>query len=403
VGVFNKTNQFRKAKRLTLKINMPSFTKDYGVKKRILLVALGASMGGVESYVEGLSGILQGRATVLSLCVLPELAQRLRDKGTQVFRIRVFPQFKALRFLVAFCVVPVIIIRERVDVVLCNGFLDSMLLMVARLMGCKAIYTQHGAFEHHLYKWYRNPARYFPRLLARLFVNSASHVICVSEATGKVIRRAVPSERVSVIPNSVSRMPPYRPLPIASGRATQLLYAGRLERYKGLYLLLEALREIPQVTLTVLGDGRYRGELERLAAGMDVHFEGFQANPDRYYVQADIFVMPSIGPEGLPMVSIEAMAHGLPCLLSDLDVHREITAAGTAGMLFRSQDVDDLRKKLLALLDSADLRSAYAEAAYRRVKEVYSHDVVLESYLRVFDLEALRPADEALSVPGAVS
>jgi glycosyltransferase involved in cell wall biosynthesis len=372
------------------------------VKKTILLVALGASMGGVESYVEGLSCMLQGRARVLSLCVLPELAQRLRDKGAEVFRIPVFPQFKALRFLIAFCVVPVIIIRERVEVVLCNGFLDSMLLMVARLMGCKAIYTQHGAFEHHLYKWYRNPARYFPRLLARLLVNSASHVICVSEATGKVIRRAVPSERVSVIPNSVSRMPAYRPLPITSGRATQLLYAGRLERYKGLYVLLEALREIPQVTVTVLGDGSYRGELERLAAGMNVHFEGFQADPDRYYAQADIFVMPSIGPEGLPMVSIEAMAHGLPCLLSDLDVHREITAAGTAGMLFRSQDVDDLRKKLLALLDSADLRSAYAEAAYRRVKEVYSRDVALESYLRVFGLEAMRPADEALSVPVAV-
>jgi glycosyltransferase involved in cell wall biosynthesis len=403
VGAFNKATQFGKAKGFILRINMPPFTKDYGVKKTILLVTLGASMGGVESYVEGLSGMLQERANVLSFCVLPELAQRLRDKGTRVFRIPAFRRFKALRFLIALCVVPVIIIRERVDVVLCNGFLDSMLLFIVRLLGRKAVYTQHGPFEHHLYKWYREPARYFPRLIARLFVNSATHVICVSEATGRVIRQVVPIERVSVIPNSVSRIPPHRPLPNPSGRATQLLYAGRLERYKGLYLLLEAVQGIPQVSLTVLGDGSYRKELERLAAGMNVRFEGFQANPDRYYEQADIFVMPSLGPEGLPMVSIEAMAHGVPCLLSDLEVHREITGGGTAGTLFRSGDADDLKRKLLTLIESADLRTACSAAAYQRVKEVYNRDIALGSYLRVFGLVATRPADQGLSVPVAIS
>jgi glycosyltransferase involved in cell wall biosynthesis len=149
----------------------------------------------------------------------------------------------------------------------------------------------------------------------------------------------------------------------------------------------------------VLGDGSYRKELERLAAGMNVHFEGFQSNPDRYYAEADIFIMPSLGPEGLPMVSIEAMAHGLPCLLSDLEVHREITAAGTAGMLFRTGDADDLQRKLLTLIENGDLRSAYSEAAYQRVKEVYNREVALRSYLRVFDLTATCAAGEELSIP----
>jgi glycosyltransferase involved in cell wall biosynthesis len=355
-------------------------------KKKILLVDLGASMGGVESYVEGLSGMLRGRATVLSLCALPELARRLRNVGVRVFLIPTFPRLKALRFLLAFGVLPIIILREQVEIVLLNGFLDSVLLIPARFLGCLAIYTQHGAFEDHLYKWYQSPARYFPRLLARLCVHVASHVICVSEATGKIIRDTVPAERTSVIPNWVSRIPPYQARPRDLIPTAHVLYAGRLERYKGLYLLLEALRGIPNVRLTVLGDGSYRRELEQLSVGMDVSFEGFQSSPEKYYAEADIFVMPSVGPEGLPMVNIEAMAHGLPCLFSDLEVHHEITADGTAGMLFRSGDVEDLRRKLLILIGEASLRSTYSEAAYRRVTEAYNPDIALQSYLCAFGL-----------------
>jgi hypothetical protein len=135
-------------------------------KKKILLVDLGAPMGGVEYYIETLSGMLRERATLLSLCVLPELARRLKVEGVQVFTIPAFPRLKALRFLFALCVLPIIILRESVQIVLVNGFLESILLMPSRLLGCEAIYTRHGPFEDDLYKWYVNPARYFPRLMA---------------------------------------------------------------------------------------------------------------------------------------------------------------------------------------------------------------------------------------------
>lgn len=166
----------------------------------------------------------------------------------------------------------------------------------------------------------------------------------------------------------------------------RLLYVGRLERYKGLYLLLEALRAIPNVQLTVVGDGSYRKQLERLAEGINVRFEGFQSDPAKYYIETDIFVMPSLGPEGFGIVTMEAMAHGLPCLISDLDVHREITAAGTAAMLFRSGDAEDLRSKLSLLIDETPLRSAYSQAGYRRVEQAYNPEIALKSYLWAFGL-----------------
>jgi glycosyltransferase involved in cell wall biosynthesis len=355
-------------------------------KKKILIVDLGGVMGGVEYYVETLSGILRERATLVSLCVLPELAQRLRSLGVKVFLIPAFTRLRALRFLLALGLLPIIILRQRVQIVLVNGFLESALLIPARLLGCEAIYTRHGPFEDDLYRWYASPARYFPRLMSRLCVRLASHVICVSQEVGKCVRNVVSHERTTVIPLWMPSIPAYSATKGELTRPAHLLFVGRLERYKGLYLLLEALRGVPDVRLTVVGDGTYRKELERLAAGMDVRFEGFQPDPAKYYAEADIFVMPSLGPEGFGIVTMEAMAHGLPCITSDLAVNREVTGDGTAAMLFRNGNAEDLRDKLQELIGNASLRSAYSAAAYHRVRQVYAPDAALRSYIWAFGL-----------------
>jgi glycosyltransferase involved in cell wall biosynthesis len=358
-------------------------------KKRILLIDLGGSMGGVESYLENLADMLSERAELFSLCALPELAKRLRNKGARVFLLpALLARHKGLRFLAAAFILPTILVGRRIAAVQVNGFLEAVLLLPARMLGREAIYTRHGPFEDDLYKWYRNPARFIPRYLSRTCVHLATRVICVSEAVETVVKHIIPAERITVIPNWVSRIPNYKPREERLKVPARLLYVGRLERYKGLYLLLEALRKIPNAALTVLGDGSYRTQLEDLAAGLNVEFEGFQQNPEPYYAQADIFVMPSMGPEGLPMVTIEAMAQGLPCLFSDLSVHREITAQGRAGMLFRSGDAEDLRAKLTVLLEEGSLRTTYSKEAYRMVREKYNPDTARQLYLRVFGLSS---------------
>src|ERR1700735_2082155 len=143
-------------------------------KKKLLIVDLGGVMGGVEYYIEILSDMLRERATLISLCALPELAHELRRLGVKVYLIPAFPRFKALRFLLALGLLPIIILREQVQIVLVNGFLESALLIPTRLLGREAVYTRHGPFEDDLYKWYEKPARYFPRLMSRLCVRLAS-------------------------------------------------------------------------------------------------------------------------------------------------------------------------------------------------------------------------------------
>jgi glycosyltransferase involved in cell wall biosynthesis len=356
-------------------------------RKRILLVDLGASMGGVEAYLEALARILQANADLYAICVLEELAERFERQGVRVVRLPLFARARILRFAVALAVLPWMILRYRIDAIQLNGFLESVLVIPARLLGCETVYTRHGPFETDLYTWYKQPFKSAPRLLSRWISGMSSRLVCVSESVGAILRPVFGERRVTVIPNWVPSQPEFKSRFKDSSAKLNLLYVGRLERYKGLYLLLEALRGVP-AKLTVVGDGAYRSTLEELAVGMDVEFVGFKSDPTPYYETADIFVMPSNGPEGLPMVALEAMSHGLPCVFSDLAVHREITANGRAAMLFEVGNVADLRTKVLQLVESPSLREQFAESAYRQVQAKYHVDAARRAYLQLFEVGA---------------
>jgi glycosyltransferase involved in cell wall biosynthesis len=356
-------------------------------KKRILLVDLGASMGGVEAYLEALARILQANADLYAICVLEELAKRFEGQGIRVVRLPLFAKVRILRFVAAFFVLLWMIVRHRIDTVQLNGFLESVLVIPARLLGCETVYTRHGPFETDLYTWYKQPFKSAPRLLSRWISGMSSRLVCVSESVGAILRPVFGERRVTVIPNWVSNQPEFKTRLKGSSEKLTLLYVGRLERYKGLYLLLEALREVP-VKLIVVGDGAYRSALEDQARGMDVEFVGFRSDTTSYYETADIFVMPSNGPEGLPMVALEGMAHGLPCLFSDLAVHREITDNGRAAALFEVGNVADLRAKVLQLIESSTLREQLADSAYRQVQAKYHVDAARRAYLQLFEVSA---------------
>jgi glycosyltransferase involved in cell wall biosynthesis len=165
----------------------------------------------------------------------------------------------------------------------------------------------------------------------------------------------------------------------------RVLCASRLEHYKGIHLVIEVARRLPNIQVTIVGEGSGRAALEASATGLaNVRFLGFQRNIEQFYEDTDIFVMPSLGPEGLPITSLEAMSHGLPCIFSDLPVHHEITDGGRGASLFRSGDVESLSAALCEMLASPDKRRSYAAEAHRIVASRYSERTVRAAYLGIF-------------------
>lgn len=105
---------------------------------------------------------------------------------------------------------------------------------------------------------------------------------------------------------------------LLNGRDPELLiviYVGRLANEKRIDLLLEVART-PGVTLTIIGDGALRSEMEMLFSGTGTHFMGYLFGEDlaQAYASADIFVFPSPS-ETFGQVVQEAMASGLPAIV----------------------------------------------------------------------------------------
>ncbi len=168
-----------------------------------------------------------------------------------------------------------------------------------------------------------------------------------------------------------------------SGREARLLFVGSLsQRYKGLHVLLRALRlcanKGQRLRLDVLGDGAYRAEYEQLAAelgvGDSVTFHGYVSRKQGVLQQlqeSDLFVMPSLV-EGLPRAMLEAMACGVPCVGSDIGGIPELLSPDD---MVPPGDSEALAAKLAEVLNSPRRLREMSERNYRAAMD-YKADML---------------------------
>lgn len=174
----------------------------------------------------------------------------------------------------------------------------------------------------------------------------------------RVVQLGAAPEGVSVEPmgadigaSSVDRVPraPEEPL--------RLLLVGRLVEKKGVAVLLEALRTLPEGwQLTVVGDGPLRATLEAQAEGLPVRFLGQQGRAAlaEQYARADVVVAPSViarngDQDGLPVALLEAMLAGCAVVVSDLPGLADVAVDGAAAVV-PSGDADALAGTIAQLI-----------------------------------------------------
>ncbi len=162
-------------------------------------------------------------------------------------------------------------------------------------------------------------------------------------------------------------------------RPVRLLWAGQLRPVKGLKYLLGALRllldEGYEVCLTLLGDGEQRDELEEEVKRLELHdhvaLAGYVApgpSLSAYFESADLFVLPSLS-EGVPKVLLEAMAHGLPIVATEVGGVPDLIRDGETGVLVPPQAPRQLTDAIARLLEHDDLRRTVSEQAVAFARE----------------------------------
>ena len=149
----------------------------------------------------------------------------------------------------------------------------------------------------------------------------------------------------------------YNPLTLkpgapSTGATKSFLAVGRFShQHKGFDLLIEAFHLFAQKnqewTLDIVGEGveekLYRELIKKYDLENKVTIHPFTNNIQAYYSKAQVYVLSSRW-EGFGLVLVEAMAHGLPVVSSDLPTSKEIM--GDFGLYFKNGDIEDLAKKL---------------------------------------------------------
>ncbi len=164
-----------------------------------------------------------------------------------------------------------------------------------------------------------------------------------------------------------------RPGPAATGQSRRFLAVGRFSRqHKGFDLLIDAFHRFAQHdsewVLDIVGEGPeealYRTKIAEYKLQQRVFLHPFTNDIQRYYSQAQVYVLSSRW-EGFGLVLVEAMAHGLPVVSSNLPTSQEIM--GDFGIYFQNGDTAGLAAKLLeATHQDWQQKSAQAMTMARR-------------------------------------
>jgi len=189
-------------------------------------------------------------------------------------------------------------------------------------------------------------------------------------------------ERVAVRADAIRREAGGQPL---------VLFVGRLVKYKGVDVLLAAMRGVA-ARMVLVGDGPEKAALQRVAerAGVAdrVKFLG-EVAPDELaalYRACDLFVLPSVTrQEAFGVVLIEAMACGKPVISTDLGTGSGwVNQDGETGLVVPPRDVPALHNAIVRLLGDAELRQAMGAAARHRARVVFGADRMVASVLGLF-------------------
>ncbi len=130
-------------------------------------------------------------------------------------------------------------------------------------------------------------------------------------------------------------------------------YLGRLNKVKGVDILLKSLLHVKQKThLLIAGDGPERKVLTEIAQRCDLHkveFLGMINNPSDFFKRIDLIIIPSRH-ESFGLVALEAMASGVPVIASDVDGLREMVKHERTGLLFETESITALSDCLNKIL-----------------------------------------------------
>ncbi len=153
-----------------------------------------------------------------------------------------------------------------------------------------------------------------------------------------------------------------------------------LRKAKRHVMLIDAIKELPNVHLAIIGDGpqekNIREKLDSIDYKERVHLLGHREDVSEILPSLDMFVLPS-NMEALGTSILEASACGVPCIGSKVGGIPECIFHGDSGFLFENENLEELKEKITILANDAELRKFMGAKARERILERFSNEVMI--------------------------
>lgn len=210
-----------------------------------------------------------------------------------------------------------------------------------------------------------------------------------SKSRDCLVRKGVDKAKIFVLPDSIDTDRFY---PMDVARKYDIISIGRLSPEKNIETLLGAISKVKKIkkdiTVGIVGDGPSKESLEKLTKELgitdNVDFLGFKDNTEFYYNSGKMYVLTSVI-EGLPMAMLEAMACGLPCVVSNVGDVSDIAKDGENAIVIDDPyDVDGFAKAIIRLLNDDKLYKKLSENT-KIVREKYCYESATKVWNEILD------------------
>ena len=353
---------------------------------RILHTESSIGLGGQEYRIVSEAAGMSARGHAVTLAVPPEskIQELAGCRGLPVELI----SLRTHRWIPLIVDFLRLIRKHSIQIINTHGSLDSWTSSIAgRMSGLKPIIirTRHksspisGGLRHRILY------RQLPHAIITTGTAVREHIIR---------QQAIDPGRVVSIPTGVD-LEVYRPLQPDPRTREHLGLSPRhvvigtvafMRDYKGLSYLVDAAslvcRQCPDARFVIVGDGPERARLAEqistLGLSERIVMTGFREDIPQLLGMMDIFVLSSVGGEGLPQGLTQAMAMERPVVATNVGSVAEVVKHRATGLLVAPRDMASLAESLLLLIREQDVRARMARAARNLIAGSYSLQTMLD-------------------------
>ena len=263
----------------------------------------------------------------------------------------------------------------------------GIVVLISKIFNKKIIIHLHGAEFMVFYNYECN--KLIKRYIRYIF-DKSDKVISLSESWKKDLTQIVNPEKIRVVPNGVlinneDNEKDYKDKVV--------LFLGRLGERKGIFDLIDVIREIVNIhkdsMFIIAGDGeieKVKNLCSNYNLNKNVRVLGWVDGEDKIELlkNATVYVLPSYN-EGMPMSILEAMSFSIPVVSTYVGGIPEVINNGVDGLLIEPGNKESLKQKLLQLLNSESERELIGKKAKEKIDKKFNLVKISDKLLEIYN------------------